>query len=49
MRKKLDSSNQIIKGYEGNIGDNKTKNDISDNYCGVKVKMIVLRKKKFKK
>ena len=34
--KKLDSSKQIIKGYEENIGDKK--NDISDNVCGVNVK-----------
>ena len=36
--KELDNSNQIIKGYEDYIGDNKIRNDILDKVCGDNVK-----------
>ena len=36
--KELDNSNQIIKGYEDYIGDNKIKNDILDKVCGDNIK-----------
>ena len=36
--KELDISNQIIKGYEDYIGDNKIKNDILEKVCGDNVK-----------
>ena len=32
--KKSDNSNQIIKGYEEYIDDNKIRNDILDKVCG---------------
>ena len=32
--KELDISNQIIKGYEDYIGDDKIRNDILDKVCG---------------
>ena len=32
--KKLDNSNQIIKGYEDYIGDDKIRKDILDKVCG---------------
>ena len=32
--KEIDNSNQIIKGYEDYIGDNKIRNDILDKVCG---------------
>ena len=32
--KELDNSNQIIKGYENYIGDDKIRNDILDKVCG---------------
>ena len=32
--KELDNSNQIIKGYEDYIGDDKIRNDILDKVCG---------------
>ena len=38
--KELVNSNQIIKGYEDYIGDNKIKNDILDKVCGDNVKDI---------
>ena len=38
--KELDKSNQIIKGYEAYMGDNKIKNDIFDKTCGDNVKEI---------
>ena len=36
--KELDNSNQIIKGYEDYIGDNKIRNDILDRVCGDNIK-----------
>ena len=42
--KELDNSNQIIKGYEDYIGDNKIKNDILDKVCGDNVKEICSEK-----
>ena len=42
--KELDNSNQIIKGYEEYIGDNKIKNDILDKVCGDNVKDICSEK-----
>ena len=42
--KELDNSNQIIKGYEEYIGDNKIKNDILDKVCGDTVKEICSEK-----
>ena len=38
--KELDSSNQIFKGYEDYIGDDKIRNDILDKVCGDNVKEI---------
>ena len=38
--KELDNSNQIIKGYEDYIGDNKFKNDILDKVCGDNIKEV---------
>ena len=38
--KELDTSNQIIEGYEDYIGDNEIKNDILDNFFGDIVKDI---------
>ena len=38
--KELDNSNQIIKGYEDYIGDDKIRNDILDKVCGENVKDI---------
>ena len=32
--KEIDNSNQIIKGYEDYIGDNKIRKDILDKVCG---------------
>ena len=32
--KEIDNSNQIIKGYEDYIGDDKIRNDILDRVCG---------------
>ena len=32
--KELDNSNQIIKGYEDYIGDDKIRNDILEKVCG---------------
>ena len=36
--KELDDSNQIIKGYEDYIGDDKIRKDILDKVCGDDVK-----------
>ena len=36
--KELDNSNQLIKGYEDYIGDNKIRNDILDKVCGDNIK-----------
>ena len=36
--KELDNSNQIIKGYEDYIGDDKIRNDILDKVCGDNIK-----------
>ena len=47
--KKLEHSNQTIKGYEDYIVDNKIKNDILDKDSGDNVKEIVVRKMKFPK
>ena len=38
--KELDNSNQIIKGYEDYIGDDKIRNDILDKVCGDNMKEI---------
>ena len=42
--KKLDNSNQVIKGYEDYIGDNKIKNDLLDKVRGDNVKEICSEK-----
>ena len=42
--KELDNSNQIIKGYEDYIGDDKIINDILDKVCGVNVNEICSEK-----
>ena len=42
--KELDNSNQIIRGYEDYIGDNKIENDILDKVCGDNVKEICSEK-----
>ena len=42
--KELDNSNQIIKGYEDYIGDDKIRNDILDKVCGDNVKEICSEK-----
>ena len=42
--KEIDNSNQIIKGYEDYIGDNKIKNDILDKVCGDNVKEVFSEK-----
>ena len=36
--KELDNSNQIIKGYEDYIGDDKIRKDILDKVCGDNIK-----------
>ena len=38
--KELDNSNQIIKGYEDYIGDDKIRNDILDKVCSDNIKEI---------
>ena len=38
--KEIDNSNQIIKGYEDYIGDDKVRKDISDKVCGDNIKEI---------
>ena len=45
--KELDNSNQIIKGYEDYIGDDKIRKDILEKVCGDNIKKFVLRKTKF--
>ena len=42
--KELDNSNQIIKGYEDYIGDDKIRKDILDKVCGDDVKEICSEK-----
>ena len=42
--KEVENSNQIIKGYEDYIGDNKIKNDILYKICGDNVKEICCEK-----
>ena len=42
--KELDSSNQIIKGYENYIGDDKIRNDILDKVCRDNTKEICCEK-----
>ncbi len=42
--KELDNSNQIIKGYEDYIGDNKIKKDILDKVCGDNMKEVCSEK-----
>ena len=44
FEKELDDSNQIIKGYDDFIGDNKIKNDILDEVSGDNVKEICYEK-----
>ena len=45
--KEIDNSNQINKGYEDYISDDKIRNDILEKLCGDNVKKSVLRKTKF--
>ena len=47
--KELDNSNQIIKGYEDYIGDDKIRNDILDKVCGDNVKEVCSEKDEFYK
>ena len=42
--KELDNSNQIIKGYEDYIGDDKVRKDILEKVCGDNVKEICSEK-----
>ena len=42
--KELDNSNQIIKGYEDYIGDDKIRKDILDKVCGENVKEVCSEK-----
>ena len=42
--KEIDNSNQIIKGYEDYIGDDKFRNHILDKVCGDNVKKICSEK-----
>ena len=42
--KELDNSNQIIKGYEDYIGDDKIRKDILDKVCGDNVNEIYSEK-----
>ena len=42
--KELDNSNQIIKGYEDYIGDDKIRNDILDKVCCDDIKEICSEK-----
>ena len=42
--KELDNSNQIIKGYEDYIGDDKIRNDILDKVCGDNINEICSEK-----
>ena len=42
--KKLDNSNQIIKGYEYYIGDDKIRKDILDKVCGDNIKEVCSEK-----
>ena len=42
--KELDNSNQIIKGYEDYIGDDKIRKDILDKVCGDNEKKICSEK-----
>ena len=44
--KKLDESNQIIKGYENYIGDDKFENDVLNKVLEKKEKLEILRKMK---
>ena len=46
ISKKIDNSNQKIRGYEECIGDNKNKNDILDKVCRENVKDICSEKDK---
>ena len=38
--KEIDNSNQIIKGYEDYIGDDKIRKDILDKVCGENIKEV---------
>ena len=42
--KEIDNSNQIIKGYEDYIGDDKIRKDILDKVCGEKIKEVCSEK-----
>ena len=42
--KELDNSNQIIKGYEDYIGDDKVRKDILDKVCGDNTKEVCSEK-----
>ena len=42
--KELDNSNQIIKGYENYIGDDKVRKDILDIVCGENTKEVCSEK-----
>ena len=42
--KEIDNSNQIIKGYEDYIGDDKIRKDILDKVCGDNIKQLCSEK-----
>ena len=42
--KELDNSNNIIKGYQNYIGDDKIRNDILDKVCGDNIKDVCSEK-----
>ena len=42
--KELDNSNQIIKGYEDYIGDDKIRKDILDKVCGENIQEVCSEK-----
>ena len=47
--KEIDNSNQIIKGYEFYIGDDKIRNDILEKVCGDNIKEDCSEKDEFYK
>ena len=42
--KEIDNSNEIIKGYEDYIGDDKVRKDILDKVCGDNIKQLCSEK-----
>ena len=42
--KELDNSNQIIKGYENYIADDKIRKDILEKFCGDNIKEVCSEK-----